>query len=172
MAPINVYSGRARMTRVAKNHAAWMVPVVADATLKVGTVAEVLAGQAIECSIKKIGVTGDTSMESDQYLCDEYETETAGPIKYSLDAIEILAGDPQQADPFIEGLTAGETVYLIERRGIEHSTEPAAGQRISIAKLEVALVEWVEAEANTSDKYRYRLHFAVAGYEPFATIVA
>lgn len=169
---VTMYTGRETAVRTAKHHAAVLAPLVADPTLKTATLAEVNAGHAIQCSIKEIGITGSPNNESEQYICDEDATETAGATTWSITPLVLDAGNPQEANELVDNLVKGSILYVIERRGPVHDVEFAADALVSIAKIEVSHVEWVEVTANTAgEKFRVRIHASVRKYERVATIV-
>lgn len=169
--PLIKYDGRTDAVKVASNFTTVLAPVGVDATAP--KVAEIEAGTAYQCSIRTQGITGSPNNITDQFLCDEDQQETPGSVTWSMDPIEIQVGDPQVANAFLDGLIRGDRRWVVERRGPNHDTAFAAGDRVSVAEVEVSHVEWVAAAANTNgDKFQKRLHFAVKRYVPDAVVAA
>jgi hypothetical protein len=174
MPPITVFPGRETAVTVAGNSAVNIMPAVADPNLASVTVAEWDAGEAIECSIRKVGLSGDIKNHDDQFLCDADSVEYAGTVKWSIDPIEIQAGDPQKPDTWLSSLQRGQTVYIGQRYGIPHGAAAEAGQVINqLTKAEVSNVGWKAVEANTDgSKFEKVISFAVKANHIDAKVVA
>lgn len=170
---VTIYDGRTDAVTVASNVAVVLVPAVADTTLEDITLAEYNAGTAIECSIREFSLTGTVQNRQEQFLCDADASEWGGPVTWTIDPVVIQAGDPQDANTLLDGLTKGEIRYIVQRLGLAHDTAAAAGQKVRIAKVEVSLVEDMPMVATPDGtKFEARLHFAVREFQRNAAIVS
>lgn len=173
MAPVTQFDGRTTAVNVAANTQVVLVPAIADATLAAITKAEYDAGEAIETSIKTVNITGSVATQTEQYLSDSDVSQTTGATTWSADPFDLVAGDPQTPNTWLAGLTEGQVVYVVQRRGLPHATESAAGQKVSIARCEITLIEDGPATANADgDKYHVLIHVAVKQFERKAAISA
>lgn len=170
---LTMYDTRTLGVEIAGNTATVLTPLVADPLLSKATIAEINAGTAIQCAIKELDVSGTANTRSDQLLCDTDEAETPGTVKWSIAPIIVRIKDPQQADTFVDGLVRGDVVYIIQRRGLPHSTAFAAAQRISITRAVISLVEDMPVQANADgNKYEVRIHFAAKAHNRTAVVSA
>lgn len=115
--------------------AVYWVPAIADP--EAPTVAEVTAGTAIQCVIYEFNLNADQSTVESSRYCDSEVSETLGRTKWTIDPL-IYDYDPQHPDlttgeyAHYAKLTPGLTGYLVDRRGIDHATDPAAGQYVTV----------------------------------------
>ena len=170
---VTKYDGRVGAIAVAANTTVNIMPAVADSTMKTVTVSEWDAGTTIECGIREFQSSGSHQPRTDQLLCEPTQTEERGTVTYSIDPTVVLVGDPQDPNPFLDGLVEGDTVYIGRRDGLPHDAAGASGQRIFMWRAEVVLVEPMGVAANADgSKYEARITWAVKAFERLATISA
>lgn len=168
---VKIFAGRRDMMTMAGKVTVNFMPVVSDSTLLKVTPAEWNAGTLIECAIRELTPSADAQMQTDQWLCDVDQVETPGPTKHSLAPIRLLAGDPQNPDPWLEGLTRGQTLYLAVRPGIAHAEPIAADQRIRVWQTQVSSLVDAPYSANADGaKFEVDLTLAVQRFERNARI--
>ena len=171
--PLVKYSGRDTAVSIAGNQAIVIAPAIASMLSPKITEVEAATSQAIQCGIKSFGVNPADSTQTQQYLCDKIVTESAGAVRYSMDEMRIVAGDPQTANSLQTLCVPGAVLYLIDRRGLPEGAAFAAAQKVSVVKVQVSYFVPAPTAANENgDKFEYAAKFAVLAYEPFATLAA
>ena len=170
--PLTKYDGRTDAVAVASNFTLVIVPAVTWPAVK-ATEVEATGSLAIQCAITTWGVTPQESTQTEQYLCDKIASETAGAVRYSIEPLTILAGDPQEQNAIVSALPPNTIVYLVERRGVSHDTTFALGDIVSVVKAEVIYCVPAPVTANENgDKFNLTAKFAVKDYLPFVTLAA
>ena len=173
MSTPTIFTGRRDQMVMASKVSVVFAPAIADPTLKTVTVPEYNAGVATQCSIRELNPTGAPQTSTDQFLCDADQVESPGPVTYSIDPIRILAGDPQNPDPWLDGLERGQTVFLLVRPGLPHADPAEAGQRLRVWEAKVNLIQDAPYQANADGaKFEVEVHLAVQKFERNATLTA
>ena len=171
--PLVKYTGRETAVAIAANQAIVVVPAIADMLAPKVTEVEAATSHAIQCGIKTFGVVPADSTQTEQYLCDKIATETSGAVRYSMEELRIVAGDPQAANSLQTLCVPGAVLFILDRRGLAEGAAFVAAQKVSTVKVQVTYFAPAPTGANENgDKFEYVAKFAVLGYEPFAVLAA
>lgn len=173
MAPLVQYDPRATEVEVAGNTTLVLLPTIADNTLKSVTVTEIEAGTAFECATPAFGLVPSPSTRESQNLCDKDARTKPGTTTWSIEALELDAGDPQADNAFVEGLVEGETRYVVQRDGKPHLDAFVAAQKILAAEVTIQCVSRVPLQSgDDGGSYKWRIDLTVTKVEQFALVAA
>lgn len=105
------------------------VMVPSGAVLDALTIAEIDAGTEFTCALTEFESGADSSENEDKRICRRDAGKRAGSVTYSINDFPIIQTDPQEEDPFIDGLVSGVQRIIVEFPNITPGTATAAGQK-------------------------------------------
>ena len=136
------------------------------------SLADLNAGHKVDCAIESLAGGANTSTTTRQKLCNAVAVERPGRTTYTLENLEIVMEDPQEADAFLDSLETGVKVTIFARPGVEHTEALASGDRLWV--WHATITSDVPAALDTTEgaEFRLVLSFAVDSFTRKAVLAA